>query len=171
MSALATIDSTDLLAVIPAPGRVRPVRLAETRPRDRIAFRGQSAPTLEDDDDDFPLDAAPRQFATQLPDPMAWCGALVRTCVEVLLGARAPAQLARWLTADLYASLSKRAVVGQPPHGDARRVSIVKVHTHPVDDAHYEASVVLHDGRRVRAAAIRIEVHRNRWRATALEIG
>ena len=34
-----------------------------------------------------------------------------------------------------------------------------------------EASVVLDDGDRVRAAAIRLESHRGYWRATVLEIG
>jgi hypothetical protein len=31
--------------------------------------------------------------------------------------------------------------------------------------------VVVHDGARVRGAAVRLEAHRGRWRATALEIG
>ena len=34
-----------------------------------------------------------------------------------------------------------------------------------------EASVVVHDGTRVRAAAVRMELHRGTWRATVLQIG
>jgi hypothetical protein len=169
MSALASVDSTGLVAV-PAPAQTRPVPVHDLRPWDRIAFR---APTrdVSEPDDDGPHLVWPRTLPVELPDPAQWCGALVRTCVEVLLGARPPAQLARWLTGDLFGSLSRRAIVGQSMATAARRVRVVRVHTCTVDEAHHEASVVFHDGRRVRAAAIRIEVYRGRWRATALEIG
>ena len=39
----------------------------------------------------------------------------------------------------------------------------------PIEDA--EASVALHDGSRVRAAALRLEAHRGSWRVTVLQIG
>lgn len=168
MTALATIDSASTL-VVPAPTHIRPTRLQDVRPRDRIAFRGYPpAPVPMPDPDETPW-ATP--ISADLPDPPTWCGALVRTCVEVLLGARPPGQMARWLTADLYSSLSHRAVAGRMQRSEARRVAILRVHTHEVDESHHEASVVFHDGRRVRAAAVRIENHRGRWRASALEIG
>lgn len=160
-------------AAVPAPARVRPPGLTETRPWDRIAFRPPATTEADDDvgDDAGPALSRPRPRPVDLPDPRAWCGALVHTCVEVLLGARAPGQLARWLTADLYASLSRRAVIGQAQPLGARRVRVLRVHLCRIDDTHHEGAVVLHDGRRVRAAAIRIEEYRGRWRATALEIG
>jgi hypothetical protein len=34
-----------------------------------------------------------------------------------------------------------------------------------------EGTAVVHDGVRVRAAAVRFEVHRGSWRATILQIG
>jgi Family of unknown function (DUF6459) len=170
MSALASVDAAELVAV-PAPAQTRPVPVHELRPSDRIAFRGAPTQEITDPDDDGPHLVWPRTLPTELPDPAQWCGALVRTCVEVLLGARPPAQLARWLTGDLFGSLSRRAIVGQSQETTARRVRVVRVHTCAVDEARHEASVVFHDGRRIRAAAIRIEVYRGRWRATALEIG
>lgn len=165
MSALATIEPDD---AVETPSRVVPVR--ELRPWDRIAFRSP-APAPVETDDGLPALVWPRSLPVDLPEPSAWCGALVRTCVEVLLGARPPAQLARWLTGDLFATLSRRAIVGQSMSSAARRVRVLRVHTCALDEARYEASVVLHDGRRVRAAAVRIEIYRGRWRATALEIG
>jgi len=168
MSALAAAEP--ITPTVPAPERQRPAYLHELRPWDRIAFRAPE-PEREPHTDDAPPLAWPRPLAQDLPDPATWCGTMVRTCVEVLVGARPPAQLARWLTADLYEMLSRRAVLGNTAPATARRVRLLRVHVCAVDEARHEAAVVIHDGRRVRAAAIRIEVHRGRWRATALEIG
>jgi len=166
MSALATIDTETTVAG--PPSRVVPVR--ELRPWDRIAFRSPAREPVETGEE-FPALVWPQPVLVDLPEPSAWCGALVRTCVEVLLGARPPAQLARWLTGDLFGTLSRRAVVSQSMSTAARRVRVLRVHTCALDETCYEAAVVLHDGRRVRAAAVRIEAYRGRWRATALEIG
>ncbi|WP_420112613.1 Rv3235 family protein [Pseudactinotalea sp.] len=168
MSLLATAEP--ITDAVPAQPQVRPASLHELRPWDRIAFR---APRKGEDDlvPDAPPLVWPRPLVQDLPDPATWSGTLVRTCVEVLLGARPSAQLARWLTADLYEMLSRRAGVGSAMPTTARRVRVVRVHTHAVSETCHEASVVIHDGHRVRAAAIRIEIHRGRWRATALEIG
>ena len=168
MTLLATAEPTT--DAVPAAPQPRPARLHELRPWDRIAFRAPEAGSGERVPDAPPL-VWPRPLLQDLPDPATWCGTLVRTCVEVLLGTRPPAQLARWLTAELYEMLSHRAMAGIAQPTTARRVRLLRVHTCAVDDTRHEASVVLHDGRRVRAAAIRIEVHRGRWRATALEIG
>ncbi|WP_052436536.1 Rv3235 family protein [Georgenia sp. SUBG003] len=109
-----------------------------------------------------------------LPDPEQWAGALVRSAVEALCGIRPTAQLARWLSAELYDSLARRAclavrILGRP--AVARRATVRRVHVCRVVPGVVEASVVVHDGNHLRAAAVRLEVHRGRWRATALEIG
>lgn len=109
-----------------------------------------------------------------LPPPGPWAGALVRAAVEVLTGSRPPAQLARWLSLDLYEVIVRRAglavrVLGRPR--SARVARLQRIHCHPVRPGVNEVSVVVHDGVRVRAAAVRIEAVRGRWRATALEIG
>lgn len=168
MSLLATAEP--IIDAVPAQPQVRPASLHELRPWDRIAFRapGQADSTRVPD---APPLVWPRPLVQDLPDPATWSGTLVRTCVEVLLGARPSAQLARWLTGELYEMLSRRAVVGSAMPTTARRVRVLRVHIYAVSDICHEASVVIDDGHRVRAAAIRIEIHRGRWRATALEIG
>lgn len=168
MSLLATAEP--IVDAVPAHRQVRPASLHELRPWDRIAFRAPE-PDGHTTVPDAPPLVWPRPLMEDLPDPATWTGTLVRTCVEVLLGSRPSAQLSRWLTSELYEMLSRRAAVGSATATTARRVRVVRVHTTPVSDVCHEASVVFHDGRRVRAAAIRIEVHRGRWRATALEIG
>lgn len=165
----------------PRPGTLSPAhglgatdvpRTSTAHPWDRVRFAGPPPSATP---------AAPAAAAadsalddTALPDPAQWAGALVRSAVEALLGLRPPAQLARWLTAELYDSLNRRAslavrVLGRP--AVARRALVRRVHVCELDPRTVEAAVVVHDGSRVRAAAVRLEVHRGRWRATALEIG
>lgn len=107
-------------------------------------------------------------------DPASWSGSLVQAVVETLSGSRPAAQLGRWLSADLYESLARRAglavrIKGRPSL--VRRAVVRHVHVCRVTPVVAEASVVVHDGLRVRAAAVRLEAHRGRWRATALELG
>jgi hypothetical protein len=107
-------------------------------------------------------------------DPGAWSGSLVRAAVEALTGSRPVAQLARWLTGDLYDVLSRRSglavrIKGRP--ATARPAVVRSVRVCQLSPLVAEAAVVVHDGARVRAAAVRIEAHRGRWRATALDIG
>ena len=60
----------------------------------------------------------------------------------------------------------RRPRVAPTPRATVRRVMLSRL-----DDRTAEACVVLHDGTRVRAAAVRLQVHRGRWRVTVLEIG
>ncbi|WP_448631689.1 Rv3235 family protein [Cellulomonas soli] len=53
---------------------------------------------------------------------------------------------------------------GAPPL--VRRVRVCAVDPHAA-----EATVIAHDGQRVRAVALRLETHRGAWRVTALEVG
>ncbi|GAA1643876.1 Rv3235 family protein [Georgenia ruanii] len=120
--------------------------------------------------------ASPREDATTqpLPEPAPWAGAVVLGAVEALIGLRPPNQLARLLAPELYGPLARRArlaerVVGRPAR--ARRTQVRRVRICQIDARTVEAAVVVHDGDRVRGAAVRLEAHRGRWRATALEIG
>lgn len=163
-----------------APGlRVLPATPEERRAWDRIRFDGLDVDALQDrpDEDDSPEDSrhiwSPSEPA-ELPDAATWCGTLVRAAVEVLMGARPAAQLSRWMDADLWTALNRRALLGVRINGRlvrARAVTVRRVHPCAIDPHTWEASVVVHDGERVRAAAVRIEMYRNRWRATALQIG
>ncbi|WP_127573953.1 Rv3235 family protein [Georgenia faecalis] len=143
-------------------------RTSATAPWDRLRFSATTTRGAEE------AEAAAASTDAPLPEPGPWAGALVRAAVEVLVGSRPAAQLARWCTAELYDSLARRAglavrILGRPAVVHQARVQRVLVC--PVRPDVYEAAVVVHDGNRVRAAAVRLEAHRGRWRATALEIG
>jgi hypothetical protein len=152
------------------PGTAGPPRTSLANPWDRVRFAGPAATPCARD-----LEAVDTHVDEDLlPDPEQWAGALVRSAVEALCGIRPPAQLARWLSAELYESLARRAglavrILGRPTV--ARRAAVRRVHVCRVVPGVVEASVVVHDGGHLRAAAVRLEVHRGRWRATALEIG
>ncbi|MGV8976788.1 MAG: Rv3235 family protein [Cellulomonas sp.] len=107
-------------------------------------------------------------------DPTSVCCSLVLAAVESLAGIRAVAQLARWVTPEVYQALSTRAALTVRVLGaraatcrpEVRRVRVCRIGEHVA-----EASVVIDDGRRVRAVAVRLESWRGSWRAVALEIG
>ncbi len=107
-----------------------------------------------------------------LPPPAQWGAALARTAVEVLLGVRPPQQLVRWLDEPVYRALSRRASLTARTVGLVKRPAVVKsAHATRLNEHTAEVAVVLQDGSRHRAAALRLECYHGRWLATALEIG
>lgn len=108
-----------------------------------------------------------------LPDPGTWCATVARACAETLHGSRPATQLHRWLDVEVYTALQRRARLAarmRPSGVRARAVRVRRVHRCHIRPGVWEASVVLQDGGRVRAAAIRIEAHRGHWRATAIQM-
>jgi hypothetical protein len=111
--------------------------------------------------------------------------------VEVLAGRRPLAQLARWLTPEVYDALARRAAltapgtrvldtaarrrdVRRPDDGRpvaARRASVRRVRVCRVDEHVVESSVVVAHGDRVRAVAVRLTRASGGWRASALVVG
>lgn len=139
---------------------------ATTPPWDRVRFRADASTTSDA--------APPEPDVRELPPVAPWAATLARAAVEVLTGSRPSAQLARWLTADLYEALVRRAglavrINGRPAQALCARVR--RVRCSEVRPGVHEVAVVVHDGVRVRAAAVRVECRRGRWQATALEIG
>jgi Family of unknown function (DUF6459) len=112
-------------------------------------------------------------LAAPLPDPTRLCCGVVLAAVEGLRGVRPLAQLVRWVTPEVYERLALRAHLVQhaavPPA--VGRAGIRRVRVCRLGDSAAEATVVVDDGPRVRAVALRVEEHRGRWRATVLEIG
>jgi hypothetical protein len=103
-----------------------------------------------------------------LPDPTDLAGSLVLAAVEVLVGMRPMVQLTRWLTPAVQGALASRRPAPAPRR---RRPTVRSVRVVRVSPTSAEACVVVHDGERVRAAAARLEAHREHWRVTALQVG
>ena len=117
---------------------------------------------------------SPPAEPVRLPDPTRICCDMVQAAVEALGGSRPLAQLARWVSPEIFDQLAARSevtqrVLGRGPatrHAAIRRIRLCRLGEHTA-----EATVVVDDGPRVRAVAVRLENHRGHWRATALEIG
>jgi hypothetical protein len=107
-----------------------------------------------------------------LPDPTPLCCAMVQAAVEGLRGVRPLAQLTRWVSPEVYELLQLRAeLVQRAGHPAASHAGIRRIRLFRIGDDVAEASVVVDDGPRVRAVAVRLEGHRGRWRAVVMEIG
>lgn len=112
-----------------------------------------------------------------LPDPTAQVCRVVRAAVEVLRGERPAAQLARWVTPQVYDQLLERgrlmreARQVRPPRPKAHPAAVRRVRLVRLGATSAEATVILHDEGRVRAAAVRLEARRGVWRVAVLEIG
>lgn len=106
-------------------------------------------------------------------DPSALCCSVVQAAVEVLRGIRPLAQLSRWLSPDVYEALARRREIttaaGAPRstlQARIRRARVIRV-----TETAAEATVIVQDEHRVRAAAIRVEHMRGNWRVVAFELG
>ncbi|WP_460889520.1 Rv3235 family protein [Promicromonospora xylanilytica] len=112
-----------------------------------------------------------------LPDPTAQVCRVVRAAVEVLRGERPAAQLARWVTPQVYDQLLERGRLmrevrqSRAPRPKAHAATVRRVRMVRLGASSAEATVILHDEGRVRAAAVRLEARRGVWRVAVLEIG
>ncbi|MDP9806698.1 hypothetical protein J2S70_001280 [Trueperella bonasi] len=108
-----------------------------------------------------------------LPPPDRFAAAVVGQAIEVLLGHRPVRQLQTWLHPLVYEALARRAGLGQRIRGKAEKCLAPRVKQVIVCEPREgvaEASVVVFDGTKIRAAATRLEVRKSRWHVTALEI-
>lgn len=115
----------------------------------------------------WPVAGRTRPEPAELADPVRLCGAVVLAAVEALRSARPLAQLARWVSPEVYESLSRAARPAEP----AGRATVRGLRVCRISPTVAEGTAVVHDGARVRAAAVRFEIHRGSWRATVLQIG
>lgn len=162
------------LRVSAPPGSTGPARrLDATRPTPVRRVRLGVQRTMPATGEELP----PRPLAPQptpaLPDPTAQCCSVVRAAVEVLRGERSASQLARWVTPRVLDQLTERARLtrGRPTAAPARPVLVRRVRLVRIGDDVAEATVVLDDDGRVRAAAVRLEARRGVWRVAVLELG
>jgi hypothetical protein len=121
--------------------------------------------------DVVPIDRAQRRELD------AWVGRFGQAAVEIAGGDRPASQLVRWTSADVYASLERRALlVGRAGHhqpGQGRvqpvRPKVMSVHSAFVTPGVVETSIHVRYGERSRALAARFEARHGRWVCTALE--
>lgn len=107
------------------------------------------------------------------PSPARTAATVVTAAAEVLMGSRPVDHLARWTTPALFRALSRRAglasrVLG--PGGRRARPRTRSVRTQATLRGACEATVLIEDGERVRAAAARLEPLHGQWVLTNLEI-
>jgi hypothetical protein len=105
-----------------------------------------------------------------LPDARAWAARLTQAIAEVLAGARAPSQLNRHTTWEVLQHL-ERAAARLGRWRVSGRPMVCSVHVcRPRSDV-AEVCAVVDTGNRRRALALRLEVHDDVWRCTALQVG
>lgn len=116
--------------------------------------------------------------AEELPEAAGWSARIGQALIEVMHGARPPAQVLRWTSAEVYTVVARRGALAarraghqrRQGEGITRRVRVRSARVcHPRDDV-TEASLVVVDGRRVRALAMRLEGRDGRWVVTALQV-
>jgi hypothetical protein len=111
-----------------------------------------------------------------VPDARAWALRLVQALSEVLAGDRPISQLVRFTDATVFQDINRRVrLLGLTTTATARgakeRSAVRSIHiSNPATEVAEVAAHVRH-GDRSRAIALRMEIHRNRWICTALEIG
>lgn len=103
--------------------------------------------------------------------------------VEVVSGRRGIGQITRWVHPDLMPRIQMRRDLETRPHSEPtpsqrREATFTESALRPqrvravrVAPEEYEASVVVHNGSRARAVALRIHKPRGQWTVTAVEIG
>ena len=97
----------------------------------------------------------------------------LKAASEVLAGLRPVDHLVRWTSPSLFEALARRAGLAARILGgqsSPRRPRIRSVRTELTMSGACEATVLLEEGNRVRAAAARLELLRERWILTGLEM-
>lgn len=130
-----------------------------TKQHPRIAVVDPPEPRVREDPAEPPVD----------PTPIV--ERLAVAAVEVLNGHRSIRQLQKWLAPHTYIALAQRAGLasrcGKRTSLPARVISSRTCFPRP---AVCEAAIVVWDVNRPRACTIRMEMHRGRWRANALDV-
>lgn len=169
---MTTVIESPAEALRPAPAEA-PSAIAQSTQLawDPVSFRVERAPARraceESDERESWTETPP------LPNPRQWAAAMAKASVECLLGFRPAAQLTRWLDTPIFEAIYRRAALAARVRvGDgACSTRLVSAHVQEKADHSVEATVAIHDGQRVRAVALLLEVFHGRWLVTSLEIG
>jgi hypothetical protein len=167
------MSTTPVLRLLPAPVVEPPYD--DELPTPVPVVDGTLALAFPPDPDGVPLRLVPPAVAPlpgggAPPDVRAWAHRLAQGLVEVLAGARAPAQLNRYATWEVLqhveraaARLGRWRVPGRP--------LVSSVHVCRPSHTVAEACAVVDTGGRRRAVAIRLEARGGAWLCTALQVG
>ena len=162
-----------LLAPSPAPEERIPRSFPHTtpeRPWDRLCVAARKPSKTTWDEEGPQLDA---ELPPDAPKGTSLIGSIVILVVEVLLGHRPATALRHWLTPEVYGPVARRAGLAIRIKGRAPwtcRPRILKVLANKPLARVIEAAAAVYDGQRVRAACLRMEFLRGRWKVVALEI-
>ena len=118
-----------------------------------------------------------RTLRDDLPDPTVWAARITLALLEVMTGIRPAPQVLRWTSPEVYAVVARRSalVARRVAEGNAPRtrprLRVLRVRVCEPADGVAEATVVLCDGPRVRAVAVRLVGQDGKWRVSALQVG
>ena len=105
------------------------------------------------------------------PDPRAWARRLAQAIVEVLCGARPPAQLSNHATLLVVQQLERASAVSlRQPTRPKQSPLVENVHVCQPNDQVVEVAAVIDTRPRRRALALRLEARGGRWQCTALQL-
>ena len=118
-----------------------------------------------------------RTLREDLPDPTTWAPRITLALLEVMTGVRPAPQVLRWTSPEVYAVVARRSalVARRVAEGNAPRarprLRVLRVRVCEPADGVAEAAVVVSDGPRVRAVAVRLVGQDGKWRVSALQVG
>lgn len=118
-----------------------------------------------------------RTLREALPDPTVWSGRITLALLEVMTGIRPAPQVLRWTSPEVYAVIARRSALVARRAAEGRaprtrpRLHVIRVRVCEPADGVAEATVVVGDGPRVRAVAVRLVGQDGKWRVTALQVG
>lgn len=95
---------------------------------------------------------------------------ITKAVQETINGARPLPQLTRWVSAEVLNAVTRRTAITQRANAASKRtVVITNSRICRIKHDVVEGAVMISDGGRLRAAVIRLEAFRGRWRATYLQ--
>lgn len=160
----------------PTPqSRRQHLRLISSAPKDAPFFNWDATQDLspsavEDYREMFPAFRGLTPAICDLPDAGTWAANLTVGLLEIIFCQRPISQIERWVLPELYKALIRKLAKENIP---ARRRSPIQVKTYrscAISERICECCVIVDAFGCHRAISIRLEGHRGRWIATALQI-
>ncbi|MER7243929.1 Rv3235 family protein [Kribbella sp. NPDC000426] len=156
---LTVVPATDKQAAGQPDGAQPPLPTSNPQPS-QVAAPGESG----------------RQGGVGVPGARVWGGRLAQAVAEVLAGDRPISQLVRYTDDEVFMELNRRVrLLGlnttAMTRGAKEKSAVQSVRVFMPEPSIAEVAAHVRRGDRSRAIALRMEIRRNRWVCTALEIG